>query len=209
MQVLVLSDDFYHPARVAREGLAPLGEAEWQFDWIEDAREWSAARMQGYPLVVLVKSNAISAADRTAWMTPEAERAFEAYVQQGGGLLAIHSGTAGYQETPTLRRVLGGVFLKHPAQCDVTIIPHAGHPLSAGSAPYTVKDEHYHMALDDAQADVFLTCTSVHGSQPGGWTRQEGQGRVGVLTPGHNVEVWVHPAFQTLLRNTLRWCVGK
>ena len=38
---------------------------------------------------------------------------------------------------------------------------------------------------------------------------QEGQGRVGVLTPGHNVEVWVHPAFQTLLRNTLHWCAGK
>jgi uncharacterized protein len=31
-------------------------------------------------------------------------------------------------------------------------------------------------------------------------------GRVGVLSPGHNVEVWLHPAFQTLIGNALRWC---
>jgi uncharacterized protein len=209
MRALVLSDDFYHPARVAREGLAALGEAEWQFDWIENAGEWSAARMQAYPVVILVKSNNVSAADRAPWVTPEVECAFESYAQQGGGLLAIHSGTAGYQETPTLRRVLGGVFLQHPPQCEVTITPHAGHPLSAGSAPYTIKDEHYHMALDAPQAEVFLTTTSIHGDQPGGWTRREGQGRVCVLTPGHNVEVWVHPSFQALLRNTLRWCAEK
>jgi type 1 glutamine amidotransferase len=62
------------------------------------------------------------------------------------------------------------------------------------------------MAFDDPQADLFMTTTSQHGTQPGGWTRLEGEGRVCVLTPGHNVEVWQHPSFQALLRNTLNWC---
>jgi type 1 glutamine amidotransferase len=53
---------------------------------------------------------------------------------------------------------------------------------------------------------VFLTTTSEHGTQPGGWTRTEGEGRVCVLTPGHNLEVWLQPSFQALLLNTLRWC---
>lgn len=44
--------------------------------------------------------------------------------------------------------------------------------------------------------------------QQGGWWREEGDGRVCVLTPGHNAEVWVHPEFQTLLRNALLWCAG-
>jgi uncharacterized protein len=26
------------------------------------------------------------------------------------------------------------------------------------------------------------------------------------LTPGHNLEVWLQPEYQTLLRNGLRWC---
>ena len=47
---------------------------------------------------------------------------------------------------------------------------------------------------------------AAHGTQPGGWTRQEGAGRVAVLTPGHNVEVWLHPSYQTLIGNALRWC---
>ena len=62
------------------------------------------------------------------------------------------------------------------------------------------------MALDDAGADVFTTTNSEHGEQPGGWRRVEGSGRVAVLTPGHNLEVWLHTSFQALLLNCLRWC---
>jgi type 1 glutamine amidotransferase len=207
MRALVLCDDYYHPAQVAREGLDRLeSEGEFAFDWIEIAHEWSAERMAGYPVVVLVKSNAVSAADNTHWMTPEVETAFLEYVRAGKGLLVVHSGSAGYKETPVLRALMGGVFDHHPPQCMVTVEPVEGHPLTAGSVAFTVKDEHYHMLLDDAEADVFLTATSEHGAQPGGWTRLEGVGRVCMLTPGHNVEVWLEPSFQVLLGNALRWC---
>ncbi len=209
MRVLVLCDDRWHPARVPRVGLGALGEGEFQFEFIEDAGQWSAERMAGYPLVILTKSNNVSATDERNWMTPEVEQAFVDYVRQGGGLLAVHSGTAGYRETRTLRALLGGVFIQHPPQCPVTVTPVEGHPLTAGCAPFTLKDEHYHMELDDRQADVFLQATSEHGSQPGGWTRLEGRGRVCVLTPGHNVEVWLHPSFQALLGNALRWCAER
>lgn len=63
--------------------------------------------------------------------------------------------------------------------------------------------------LDDAAADVFLETVSEHGTQPGGRTRREGDGRVCVLTPGHNLEVWLHPSYRTLIRNALGWCAGQ
>jgi type 1 glutamine amidotransferase len=128
------------------------------------------------------------------------------YVRQGNGLLVLHSGSAGYQETPILRSLLGGVFLHHPPQGPVTVEPKPGHPLATGSAAFTLTDEYYFMACDDPQVDVFLTTTSKHGTQPGGWTRRDGQGRVCMLTPGHNLEVWLHPSYQALLRNALEWC---
>lgn len=206
MQALVLCDDYWHPARVARAGLGALANQGFAFDWIENADEWSAERMAGYPVVVLAKSNNISAADQTGWVTEGVQQAFLDYVRQGGGLFVIHSGTAGYREMPVLRGLMGGVFVKHPPQCPVTVEPRPGHPLTAGSTPFTLKDEHYFVTLDDAEADLFLTTTSEHGTRPGGWTRLEGQGRVCVLTPGHNVEVWLHPSFQALLRNGLNWC---
>jgi type 1 glutamine amidotransferase len=176
------------------------------FDWIEDTREWSSERMTTYPLAILTKSNNVSSTDQTGWMTDTVQAIFSDYVRMGNGLLAIHSGTAEYDQKPVLRSLLGGVFDHHPEQCPVTISPQVGHPLSVGADPFTLKDEHYFVALDDAHADVFLTTTSMHGAQPGGWRRIEGDGRVAVLTPGHNLEVWLHPSFQALLINCLRWC---
>ena len=208
MRVLVLADDRWHPAQVAREGLAPLTEEGFTFDWIENAAEWSAEQMAAYPVVLFVKSNNVSATDESPWMTEEVEAAFVDYVRRGNGLLVVHSGSAGYAQTPVFRALLGGVFVNHPAQCPVTVEPQVGHPLTVGSTPFTLTDEHYMMALDDADADIFMTTASQHGIQPGGWTRNEGAGRVCMLTPGHNVEVWQHPSFQMLLGNALRWCAA-
>ena len=208
MQALVLCDDAWHPARVPREGLRPLKDQGFVFDWMEDARDWSAERMAAYPLVILTKSNHISSSDQRGWMTDEVQSAFADYVRKGNGLLAIHSGIADYQEMPVLRSLLGGVFTHHTEQCAVTIEPHIGHPLTDDISPFTVKDEHYFMAMYDSQADVFMTSRSEHGKQPAGWRRTEGAGRVALLTPGHNLEVWLHPSYQELILNALRWCGG-
>lgn len=206
MKVLVLCDDKYHPAQTVRQGLAGLEKAGYELDWIEDAHHWRAEQLSAYPVTILSKSNHTSSQDETSWMTEEVQAAFADYVRGGHGLLAIHSGTAGYQETSVMRALLGGVFLQHPPQCPVTITPRPGHPISTGSSPFTLQDEHYFMALDDKQAEVFLVTASEHGEQPGGWTRSEGAGRVCVLTPGHNLTLWQHPIFQTLIVNALRWC---
>jgi uncharacterized protein len=206
MRVLVLCDDYYHPAKVVRDGLGSMREDAFSFDFIENANDWSAERMAEYPVVILSKSDAVSQTDQHSWMSEETQRAFVDYVSKGSGLLAIHSGTAGYKEKREMRRLLGGVFDQHPAQCSVTVQPDAGHPLASGSSPFTAKDEHYFMLVDDAAVQVFMTSNSEHGQQPAGWTRTEGEGRVCVLTPGHNPEVWSQPAFQAVIKNALNWC---
>jgi len=206
MKALVLCDDYWHPARIPQEGLGNLRGSEFAFDWISNAQEWSPEIMMKYPLVVLTKSNHVSSIDQSEWMTDTVQAAFAEYVRSGNGLLAVHSGTAGYEQKPVLRSLLGGIFARHPEQCPVTVTPRPGHPLSIGSDPFTLKDEHYFMALDDPGVDVFVTTTSEHGEQPGAWRRVEGSGRVIVLTPGHNLEMWLHPSFQALLRNSLGWC---
>jgi len=205
MRVLVFYDDYWHPAATARDGLGELGGCGFEFDWIKNAGDWSVEGMAEYPLVLLAKSDEVSSTDRRPWVTEEVHRAFVDYVRQGNGLLVVHSGTV-YAEVPAMRALIGGAFISHPKQCPVTVDPREGHLLTASGAPFTVVDEHYFVELDDAEADLFLTTTSEHGIQPGGWARIEGEGRVCVLTPGHNVEVWQHPSFQTLLCNALRWC---
>ena len=206
-RVLVFGDDLYHPAAVVRAGLAPLAASgDYHFDWVEDARGWSPAALASYSRVLLAKSNVLSHTDKTPWLTGEDCEIFRRFVQHGGGLLAVHSGTASYKDIAPVRAVLGGVFDRHPPPCDVTLDPVRGHPLTRGvDTPFSVHDEHYEMLFDDTHADVFLRSRSSHGTQPAGWTRCDGGGRVCVLTPGHFAEVWLHSQFQQLLRNGLAW----
>jgi type 1 glutamine amidotransferase len=206
MKILVLCGDAWHPPEIARKGLNALAGFDFTFDWIEDARDWTPEILAAYPLVILTKSDNVSVTDKSGWMTDSVQLAFAEYVQRGNGLLAVHSGTAGYEHKPAIRGLLGGVFLHHPEQCPVTIKPVMGHPLCRGASPFTVTDEHYFMALDDLRADVFLTTSSGNGEQPGGWRREVGGGRVAVLTPGHQLDVWLHPSYQALLGNSIRWC---
>jgi len=207
-RVLVLCDDYWHPGETIRDGLEPLGANGWTFDIVDDASAWSPELMSSYPVTVLAKADNVTAEDRSSWADEAMQQAFIRYVEGGAGLLVLHSGTC-YAERPALRALLGGAFDHHPKQCPVSVeAVDDGHPLCDGFEPFTAIDEHYHMLLDDAAADVFLTATSEHGSQPGGWTRTLGQGRVCVLTPGHNLDVFLQPGMQTLLENALRWCLG-
>jgi uncharacterized protein len=211
MRVLVFCEDLYHPAATVRAGLAPLAAGgAFAFDWIENAAGWNPARLHDYPAVLLAKSNVCSAADRTPWLAGATEDALGAFVREGGGLVAVHSGTAGYRDRPAVRALLGGVFASHPPPGPVTVAPASGHPLCEGvDMPFVIHDEHYQMIMDDPGADIFLHARSEHGLQPAGWTRGEGGGRVAVLTPGHFPAVWLHADIQRLLSNALRWAVAR
>jgi type 1 glutamine amidotransferase len=203
IRALVLCDDAWHPAVDVQSGLNALAD-RFDFAFVTDGEQWSPALMKDYPLVLIAKANHLRATDRRPWLTEDTQSAFRTFVQDGGGLFLIHGGTCN-REFPEMRAIAGGAFLRHPDQCLVTADPTPAHPLTANVKSFTETDEHYIMALDGMEADVFLRTRSKHGSQPAGWTRTEGKGRVGVLTPGHNRAIWLHPDYQTLIRNGLVW----
>lgn len=207
LRVLVFCGDLYHPVSTVRAGLAPLAAGgAFQFDWIEEVREPVPRMLEGHRVVLLSKSNVASAEDRTPWLAGAAGEQLRAWVHAGGGLLAVHSGTASYHDVPAVRDLLGGVFHDHPPPAAVTLEPGRDHPLGdALTEPFTVHDEFYRMILDDPAAEIFLRARNGAESQPAGWTRRRGRGRVCVLTPGHFPAVWLHPAFQRLLANSLTW----
>jgi type 1 glutamine amidotransferase len=195
--------------------LSPLGrgegeeskggrEPQFEFEFISDASQWSPASLNNFPVVIVAKGNHVSSGNQVPWLTSGNQSAFQNFVRNGGGLFAIHGGVC-YRDLAEMRGVTGGAFLHHPNQCPVTVEPKPRHALTQGVEAFMEVDEHYQMVLDDPHADVFLRSRSRHGEQPAGWTRTEGSGRVCVLTPGHNPEVWQNKNFQALLRNGLRW----
>lgn len=208
MRTLVICDDSAHPTTLTREGLGGLGDCDHEFEWQEDPGQWSEEQMNEFPLVIFSKANNTSGSDPKPWADEAIGEAFVKYVTQGNSVLFLHSGTALYGKAPSLCNLMGGSFVGHPPQCPVTVELEEGHPLTTGSAPFTLKDEHYEMEMNDVTVDIFLHTSSEHGRQPAGWTRSEGKGRVCVLTPGHNLSIWHHPSYQAILRNSLNWCIN-
>jgi type 1 glutamine amidotransferase len=203
-RVLVLCDDQWHPAADVQRGFNAQPDGPFAFEFLTDGGQWSLEQLLDYSVVVIAKANHRCATNQSPWLTAGTQGALDEFVQSGGGLFLIHGGTC-YKDWPLMRSLTGGAFLRHPDQCPVTIEPTRVHSLTAGVSSFVITDEHYFMTLDAKDADVFLETRSKHGVQPAGWTRREDKGRICVLTPGHNVEVWLHPEFQKLLRNGLNW----
>lgn len=208
MKIGVICDDYWHPGSVVEAGLAPLKETGLEFSIMKDATNFAIEKMQEYPVIIFSKSNHVSATNREKWMTSEIQQAFVEYIETGGSLLVIHSGIAGYGEEKVFTNLIGSTFLQHPEQCPVTIQPLKKHPITAEVENFIEKDEHYFVDIISEDVDVFMITTSKHGAQVGGYTRHQGKGKIAVLTPGHNQEVWLHPNYQKMLKNAIEWCGG-
>jgi type 1 glutamine amidotransferase len=209
MRTLALLEDEWHFADVPQAGLQRLEQFGFEFRWLENTDDLSAQQLAQYPIVILAKANHFSSTDKASGMPIHAQQIIADHVQSGGGLLVLHAGAAASKDAVHLRRLMGGAFCEHPAQCLVKAEPQASHRLATECDSFEVLDEQYVMDLDDEHADIFLRTTSKHGIQAAGWIRSEGEGRVCVLTPGHNLHVWLHPVYQQILLNALCWCGKK
>lgn len=205
MKILVLCDDYYHPAEIVRKGLSWLDKEGLELTFLEDATDFSSDILQTYPVVIFSKSNNISSENREQWMNAH-QQDFVDYVQRGGGLVVIHSGTAGYKDASLFRTLMGGYFLRHPEQCAVTIEAVNHNLICSKSENFTVLDEHYFMEIEASDLEIVFITSSEYGTQPGGFIRKQGEGQVCVLTPGHNLEVWQQDGYKKIIYNAIKWC---
>lgn len=153
-----------------------------------------------------------------------------AAVENGTGLAGWHGGiTDSYRNTSDYLHLIGGQFACHPGkhpdeltgeQSDnyvpytVTMLPAAAeHPITAGIGDFDLVTEQY-WVLCDSYIDVLATTTQKvrewdpwhrEVTSPAIWTRQWGQGRVFVCTPGHRVEILEDPSVNTIIKRGLLW----
>jgi type 1 glutamine amidotransferase len=127
------------------------------------------------------------------------------WVRGGGGLLAVHAATVAGQTSPTLRALVGGVFVEHPPQFSFTIYPlYEEHPITAGIEAFTVHDEFYIQAYDDTVA-IHAIALDRSVAHPMVWSKREGKGRVAYIAMGHGPEVWSLEPYQRLMLQAIEW----
>ncbi len=142
-----------------------------------------------------------------------------AFVRGGGGVIGLHAATDCFFEWPEFGEMMGGYFVNHPWNEEVTLrIEEPGHPITMpfNSSRYAVADEIYQfrepysrerlrvlISLDTARLDLERDGVQRDDRDFAvSWVRQEGAGRVFYSSLGHRFEIFTDP---TILRH---WLAG-
>jgi type 1 glutamine amidotransferase len=138
-------------------------------------------------------------------LSQEQIAAWTNWVQQGGGVLAVHSATVLGTSDASLAKLLGGAFIEHPPQFTFTVYPLSrSHAITHGIEAFSIRDEFY---IQQVEPDVMVHMVAVDRgvAHPMVWSKSQGKGKVAYLAPGHGGEVWYHPAYQKLVEQTVDW----
>lgn len=205
MKILLVSAGIFHPPLLGRTS---LHRALQQIDGLAFVRTPSLENLPG----ALDGFSALVLHFHHRRISPPAFHRLEAFVQNGGGILAIHAATASFKETQPYFDILGGRFIEHGP---VTTFEagrvkggpsglNAGLDLFTGIESFTVRDELYIHELQPGNQIHFI---ARHEGQdiPVVWTRRFGQGRVCYACPGHRSATMNNPAYQEVLRKGLQW----
>ena len=223
MKILLICNDKWHKGQIAIDGLMSLERSEYEIDIITDAKDLQPSMLKNYQVVVLSKSRESTEEDSIYWEKEELQRGFATYVENGGGILATHSGVVAGDNTQILDDLIGCRFVYHPEQSIVATAPLKPHYITEGIKVFREKDEHYIIEVIQGDVDVLFASyspkqgdESKYETEPyfnapeilcaSGYVRRIGKGRVCALTPGHNHEVWNNSEFQKILINAIKWC---
>jgi type 1 glutamine amidotransferase len=209
--VLVLCDDYWHPAEVIERGFRGIKQELFSFDFVTAPKDILTPEMiKAFPVIANCKTDMINAANKAPWFEPGVTEVcveeFDTYVREGGGFLSLHAANTAKEKTG-YGLFVKNIFIGHPPRCTVDVKISGSHPIVKGVRDFSIRDEHYQIeCFADESALLFQTVSESGGVQTGGYAMERGKGRICVMTPGHILSVWQHPAWQQLLINALLWC---
>ena len=211
--------------------LDKLGAASGAYEAIlsDDPANFEPEALKGFDAVVLLsptqdffmpsgKQRKKFSKEDWAWLQARHNRLVDnliEYVEQGGGLVGIHSATDSCYKHQGYGEAMGGYFSGHPwtANMNVTIVIEDGEhaimkPVFEGMKDFRIKDEIYQfraepysrdklrvlLHLDPARSD---TPKKALGREDGDyavcWVQSVGKGRVFYTSLGHNHEIYSNP----------------
>jgi len=199
--VLVISSGIFHPSLPGRLALwralrATPGITLRHATSVESLARADLARTAA--LVLFIHGMTIS---------PTALDALDRFAREGGGILAVHSATASFKETPRYTSILGGRFTGHPPVGPLEIRPASPADEIFGAVePFTVTDEAYHHDLS-ADLRVHFVARLAHAAVelPIVWTRHHELGRICYAGWGHCRASLHHPSTVRILQAGLAW----
>lgn len=198
LEVLFFGDDAYHHPleryRLLKEVSGTRG-----------LRLTYEKRMEALTTENLARFDALLIYANQQEIAPEQWAALKEYVEQGGGLVPVHCGSACFKKHDAYVDLVGGQIKDHGEGILTARIVEPEHPTMKGYTPFETWDETYrhHRLVAD------LTVLQRHGDEPWTWVRTQGRGRIFYTAHGHDERCWAQEGFHELLARGIRWAAGE
>lgn len=224
VRALLLTGDIYHSAEMHEVTWRSVLEPEnWTLLTTRYAACVTPEAIDSLDLLILYRSTGWDALgfspDAVAehreppgyFMTDALEQAVVENVRRGMGLIVLHCAVY-HPERRSYMDLLGIESVGKPGyDTKVSFVDLADHPVMNGvNAVSPTYDQVWPVCCRETVEPLFTISQGPSGvSAPAGWCRQEGNGRVVVLTPGHKVDVYHSEDYKRVLLNASNWAMGR
>jgi hypothetical protein len=204
------------------QSLIALGQLAEQNNWkiiaTEEGEIFTPENLSSFDLVIFVHAT-------KDILDAQQQEALKGYVENGGGLLTLHTGADTEYDWGWYTRAIGASFVGHPpSQEGKLIIEDRSHPATAHfpDSTWVVTDEWYSfdrnpredvhvlISIDEDSYEVddnrwFEGAQQRIGDHPLVWYRLVGKGKVFQTALGHEPELYHNPLFLQHLKGAILW----
>jgi uncharacterized protein len=201
VKVLFLGGDGHHePAERAKEALPALAYNGIDLFYTADPADLNDANLDDYHALVFYNNQ--------PYVSDEQMAALHGFLEEGGGLVVLHSASASFQNSEAFIRLVGAAFKSHGTGTFGAVRVEPNHPAIAGVPTFETWDETYVHTKHNPDRTVLEVRRQDGHDEPWTWVRTYGDGRVFYTAWGHDERTWGNEGFQELLARGIKWTAG-
>src|SRR5688500_12551964 len=198
LRVLFLGDNGHHrPADRFKQLQPVMREKQIDLVYTESLADLNSAKLAGFDALAIFANH--------TEIKPEQEKALLQFVENGGGLVALHCASFCFLNSDKYIELVGGQFKSHGTGVFKETIVNSDHPVMKGIQPIVSGDETLVHTRHNSKRTVLAERRDDKGAEPYTWIRNHGKGRVFYTAWGHDQRTWGHSGFQTLVEQGIRW----
>jgi len=217
--VLVFSKTLLYRHASITNGIAAIKELglhhHFQVDATEDSGWFTRSKLAKYKVVVFLSTSG-------EILNKDQKAAFKGYIEEGGGLAAVHAAVAGDLATegswPWYGEALCAQFTNHSSVVQATVqIEDKMDPSTAGLPEQWVRADEWYNFISSPRGKVHVLATLDESTYKGGtmgedhpiaWSHRMGKGRIWYTGLGHTEASFAEPLFLQHLLGGIQIAAG-